>query len=85
MANRIIGKVKGTITRKRTTKNNIEESVIDLVIVSKDIVNSIESIHIDEEKLKVLTSITHTKKGVVKQESDHNSIETKFNITWKNE
>ena len=82
VANGIIGKVKGTITRKQTTKNSIEESVIDLVIVSKDMVNSIESVHIDEEKLKVLTSITHTKKGVVKQESDHNYIETKFNIKW---
>ena len=26
---------------------------------------------------------THRKKGVVRQESDHNSIVTKFNIKWE--
>ena len=83
VANGISGKVKGTITRKRSTKDNIEESVIDFVIVSSDMVTHIESVHIDEEKIKVLTSITHTKNGVVKKESDHNSIETKFNIKWE--
>ena len=62
------GRVKGAITRKRVTKNNIEESIIDLVIVSRDMVNHIESVHIDEDKIKVLTSITKTKKGVVKRE-----------------
>ena len=82
MANGLGGKVRGTITRKRITKDNIEESVIDLVIVSSDMVNQIKSVHIDEDKIKVLTSITRSKKGVVKKESDHNSIETIFNIQW---
>ena len=43
-------------------------------------VNHIVSVHIDEEKIKVLTSMTNTRKGVIKKESDHNSIETSFNI-----
>ena len=83
VANGISDKVKGTITRKRSTKDHIEESVIDLVIVSADMVKYIESVHIDEEKLKVLTSFTHTQKGVIKKESDHNSKETRFNIEWE--
>ena len=83
MANRISDKVKGTITRKRSTKDHIEKSVIDLGIVSDDMVKYIDSVHIDEEKLKVLTSLTHTKKGVIKKESDHNFIETIFDIEWK--
>ena len=83
VANGISEKVKGTVTRKIITKDHIEESVIDLVIVSTDMVNHIESVHIDEEKIKVLTSLTHTKKGVVKKESDHNSIEIRLNIEWE--
>ena len=83
VANGISDKVKGTITRKRSTKDHIEESVIDLVILSDDMVKYIDSVHIDEEKIKVLTSLTHTKKGVIKKESDHNSIETIFNFKDK--
>ena len=62
VANGLGGRVKGAITRKRVTKNNIEESIIDLVIESRDMVNHVESVHIDEDKIKVLTSITNTKK-----------------------
>ena len=76
------GKADGVITRKRDTSDRIEESAIDLVLTSWDIVNSIVSIQIDEQKDKVLTSITKTKRGIVKKESDHNSIITKFNIEW---
>ena len=41
------------------------------------------SIHIDEERKHVLTSITRTKNGPKIYESDHNSILTKFNLKWK--
>ena len=67
VANGIRGKVTGTITRKRITKDKNEKSVIDLVIVSSDMVSEIESVHIDEDKIKVLTSITNTKKGCNKE------------------
>ena len=80
VANGIRGKVTGTITRKRITKDNNEKSVIDLVIVSSDMVSEIESVHIDEDKIKVLTSITNTKRGVITKESDYNSIETRFKL-----
>ena len=83
VANEIIRKVSVTMTIKRNTKDNIEESVIDLVIVSSDVINHVESVHIDEDRIKVLTNITHTKNGLVKKESDHNCIKTKFNIKWE--
>ena len=70
------------LTRKRITKYIIEERVIDLVIGSSDMVNQIESVHIDEKNINVLTSITNTKKGVIKKAIYHNSIETRFNIKW---
>ena len=68
---------------KRTTIDRTEESAIDLVITSCDMAHSIVSIHMNESKNKVLTSITRTKKGIIVKESDHNSIVTNFNIEWK--
>ena len=82
VANGLKGKVNGVITRKRTTKISTEESAIDLVIVSSDMIEHVVNVHIDEEKLNVLTSITNTKKGVVKHESDHNFLTTNFDIKW---
>ena len=63
--------------------NNIEESVIDFVLISSDLVQKLVSINIDEEKNNVLASVTNTKKGVITHESDHNSIITEFNLTWE--
>ena len=81
--NGVKDKSRGVITRKRNTKTNTEESAIDFVIISSDLLKSLESITIDEERNNVLTSITNTKKGVIRQESDHNSIITKLNIKWE--
>ena len=53
-----------------------------MVIVSSDMVEHIVKMHIDEGRSNVLTSLTNTNKGVVKHESDHNSITTQFNINW---
>ena len=81
--NGIKSKCKGVITRKKITKTGIQESTIDLVVISSDMVDNLVSIQIDEDKEKVLTSVTPTKHGVVRHESDHNSIETEFNIKWE--
>ena len=75
-------KCTGLITRKRVTKEATEESVIDFVIVSSDIEDSIESINIDEERNHVLTRYTKTKAGVKKVESDHNPIISKLKFCW---
>ena len=49
VANSMKSKCTGTITRKRNTKDAIEESVIDHIIISEDLENELDSILIDEE------------------------------------
>ena len=75
---------KGTITRKRTTRNRIEQSVIDIVLFSNDLRKHLVSMHVDEERRHVLTRITKTKKGQLKvKESDHNVVITEFDCKMK--
>ena len=62
-------KCTGVVTRRRNTIDNIEES--DYV-----------SLNIDEEKKYSLTSCTRTKKGIVKKESDHNTLLCKFHFKY---
>ena len=54
---------KGLITRERTTKDGIEKSIIDFVIVSTDLVQTIKTMMIDDGRKHVLTKLTNTKKG----------------------
>ena len=68
----------GTITRRRVTKKNIEESAIDIVAFSHDLKDQFVSFHVDEARQHVLTKITNTKKGSKKKESDHNVLQTEF-------
>ena len=65
-------KCKGNITRKRTTKTRVEESIIDLVLVTSDLIGNIESLEVDEDRRHVLTQIKKTKTGIIKKESNHN-------------
>ena len=76
------GKCKGLVTRRRVTKHGTEESVIDFVIMSEELERELESIEIDDERDHILTRITKTKKGVIKVESDHNMILSKFKMAW---
>ena len=82
VANSLEGKSSGLITRKRTTVNSVEESVIDFVLISNDLEEHMTKCHIDEEKNNVLTRIIKTKDGPKRKESDHNSIITSFKIEW---
>ena len=82
VANGVTGKSKGVITRERTTGVSQERSVIDLILLSADLVEDLEEILIDEEKLFALTSISKTKKGTEVKASDHNSIVSKFKCRW---
>ena len=43
-------KCKGLITRKRRARNKVEESVIDIVIVSNDLEEELECLEIDEKR-----------------------------------
>ena len=82
VVNGLTDKSKGLITREMSTINGIERSVIDFVIVSSDLVKHIKNIHIDDKRINVLTKNVKTKEGTITTKSDHNIIETKFNIKW---
>ena len=73
-------KCKGTITRKRTTKKRVEQSVIDIVLLSKDMEETLVEMEIDEDRKFVLTKVAKTKNGVKVHHSDHNTILVEFNI-----
>ena len=76
-------KCKGTITRKRVTKDHTEESVIDLVLFSSDLNKHLAGILVDEKRNHVLTRITKSKRGIKVKESDHNVIITEFDCKTK--
>ena len=82
VVNGLEGKSKGLITRHMSTVNGIEQSVIDFVIVSNELIKHIESIHIDDDRVNVLTTNHKTKTGTTMSKSDHNLIETKLNLKW---
>ena len=75
-------KCEGLITRRRATKDNIEESIIDFVITNAHLQDEVESLLIDEKRNHILSKITKTKKGVKIQESDHHPLITKLKFTW---
>ena len=75
-------KCDGTVTRRRVTKDGTEESAIDLVIVSDDLESVVDSLLIDENRKYVLTKIVKTKRGITKQESDHNVLVSKLKFSW---
>ena len=74
----------GTITRERSTSQNIEKSVLDFLILSTNLVQHVERMHIHEERHNVLTKIIKKRNKVVeKSESDHDTIIVEMNIKWK--
>ena len=65
--------------------NNIEEkSVIDFVLVSLDLIPSVSSMVIDEERQYALNWIRKENGKKIITESDHNPIITEFNLSIKN-
>ena len=78
-------KCKGTITRKRTTKHRVEQSVIDHVLFSSDLLKHFISMLIDESRKHVLTRIRQTKKGIHTKESDHNVLVSEFECKVKHD
>ena len=73
-----IKQCKGLITRKRVTKTTVEESTIDFVMFSSDMMNDIEEIVVDDSRAHVLQKLIKSKAGVKKVESDHNPIISKL-------
>ena len=83
VANGLKQKRSGIITRRRSTVVRTEESAIDFVILSSDMAEDLVTIIIDENRNHVLKSLSKTKNGTKVNESDHNSIVTKFILEWK--
>ena len=82
VANGLQEKREGLITREKDTVNGLKKSVIDFVIISSDLLEHMDKIHIDDQRLHVLTKNRRTKNGIDYSESDHNIINTKFKLTW---
>ena len=82
VANGETEKCEGVITRQRSTESGrIEKSAIDLVIISSDLNNALESIKIDEERKHVLSKVVKNKNGETKvTESDYNIIQVSLDI-----
>ena len=82
VANGLPGKREGLITRQKETVIGIKKSVIDFVIISRDLLEHMEKILIDDQRKHVLTKNRKTKNGIEYSESDHNVINTRFRLTW---
>ena len=82
VANGLVDKCEGVITRRRITKDSTEESIIDHVIITEDMENDMASLIIDEDRNYGLTNISKTKKGVKTSLSDHNPLISNFEIKW---
>ena len=53
-----------------------------MIHISSDLLEHMEKIHIDDQRLHVLTKNRKTKNGIDYSESDHNIINTRFKLTW---
>ena len=84
VVNSIRNKVKGVITRRRITENGIEESVIDFLIVSNDLVEEVKEMVIDEQKDHALAVVKRKNCIVIVTTSDHNTLLTTFRLEWRN-
>ena len=82
VANGLSAVCVGKIKRRRVTVKSTEESVIDHMIISNDLVEELESMLIDEEGKHALTKIVKSKGATKSKQSDHNTIVSKFNICW---
>ena len=74
---------RGLLTRQKNMTNRWEKSWIDLVMLSSDLSEELQSHEIDEQQTHVLTRITNTKKGVIIKMSDHNILITELKCEHK--
>ena len=60
----------------------VKKSMIDFAIISRDLVEHLKKIHIDDEYLNLMTNNLKPKTIVDYSESDHNLIHTIFKLMW---
>jgi hypothetical protein len=62
----------------------LEESIVDLVLMSSDMEELFVSLNIDDESKKVITKVAPKKSGRLRiTESDHNTMVAKYAIKWR--
>ena len=71
---------EGTITRRRTTVNGLEESIIDYFIICQDFYSFFVSMKIDSNS--VLTRYVKKKNKIYITKSDHNLLICEFSQKW---
>ena len=79
MANSL-NKCAGTWTRTRNFKDKFERSLIDYVIMSKELEENLINMHIDKEKEFCPYSARKTKKVIKITHSDYNAIILNFEL-----
>ena len=76
-------KCNGTITRHRSTINNVEEAVLDYFVFCERMEPFFNSMLIDEKRLHVLKKFVTTRGFVNHVESDHNIMVAKFSLKYQ--
>lgn len=74
---------RGVITRERITKDRIERSVIDYILMSRQLVQSLTEMLIDDERVHTLHRyVANKNKSKRKILSDHNLLFSKFGLLF---
>ena len=71
----------GAITRFRQTKDRKEQSILDYILVCRNLFTNFTSMWIDEERYCPLTN--YSSRTETKVASDHNLLSAEFNIKYK--
>ena len=74
----------GVITRRRLRLGKEERSVLDLVIISQDLMENVEKMTIDEEDENHLTNYKIATNGKGAKDSDHHSTEVDMKFKMGN-
>ena len=74
---------RGTITRYRVSKRSEEKSILDYMLVCKELYQYFESMVIDEERNLTLTKYIANKTTKKSVPSDHNPMFARFNIKYR--
>ena len=72
----------GLITRRRQTKQRLEESVLDVFVVCDKVMQYVTKMVVDEEKQFVLTNYNQVKGETIVKDSDHNTLVLHMEITY---
>ena len=73
---------EGQITRQRVTKTHVEKATIDYIIACDNLIEYVDHVLVDEERLFTLTKYVTTRGKKEKILSDHNTLFTSFDLSY---